>query len=54
MKEYIIPPDPNILKEYTAIIQDENSSVPKMYIGTGKTAEEALRVAKEKSEKGIK
>ena len=40
--------------EDTAIIQDENSSVPKMYIGTGKTAEEALGVARERYEKGIK
>lgn len=40
--------------EDTAIIQDENGSVPKMYIGAGKTAEEALRVAREKYEKGIK
>ena len=50
MKEYIILPYTKFQNKYTAIMWDENNLAPGIYIGAGKTAEEALNIARERCE----
>ena len=43
---------PNVENRYVVVIYDTENPSPEVYMGTGKTVDEALRIAKERYEKG--
>jgi len=49
-KEFVTP-IPNVENRYVAVIYDAENPSPEVYMGTGKTVDEALRIAKERYEK---